>query len=263
MPLSRASQSESSALVVLHGFTQTGQSAHRFRSILAGHRSVLTPDLPRHGGNHGVGGSLAEIADFIASSLPESRVDVLGYSMGGRVALHLALQHPQRIRRLVLIGATRGIADEAAREERRGRDDELATRIERIGTEAFLDEWISQPMFRDLPDDEDERRSRKGQVAESLAQSLREAGTGTQRWLGDDLENIDAPTMALAGANDPRFASEADAIAHATGGSFALIPGAGHAAHLAQPSWTAALIDAFLLVRMDGQEGDGEGDAEE
>lgn len=231
----------------LHGFTQTGASAHHFQSILTATRVLVTPDLARHGTNAREGGSLDEIADAVAAQLPEQILDLGGYSFGARVALHVALRHPERVRRLVLIGATRGISDETLRRERRDRDETLAQRIESIGLSNFLDEWLSQPLFAQLPYDELERESRSSQRAESLAASLREAGTGTQRWLGEEIRELTMPVLALAGASDERFARESRHIAHSVSDGVAqLVPGAGHATHLHQPWWSARLIDTFL-----------------
>jgi 2-succinyl-6-hydroxy-2,4-cyclohexadiene-1-carboxylate synthase len=247
----------------LHGFTQTGQSAHVFRSILAAHRTVVTPDLLGHGARGTERGSLEEIADDIADSFPATPVDVGGYSFGARVALHVALRHPDKVRRLVLLGATRGIVDVNARAARRARDEELATHIEEDGVEQFIDEWLAGPMFRSLPRDDVERAIRVGQTASGLANSLRDAGTGTQRWLGDDLNSIDSPTLCLAGAADDRFAREAFAIAATVPHGVAqLVPGAGHAAHLHQPAWVAALVESFLRGSVHERAGRYEDDSE-
>jgi 2-succinyl-6-hydroxy-2,4-cyclohexadiene-1-carboxylate synthase len=236
----------------LHGFTQTGSSAHLFQSILAARRVLITPDLARHGSQALEGGTLDEIADRIARQLPEHIVDLGGYSFGARVALHLALRHPDRVRRLVLIGATRGIEDATKRDERRDRDERLAQRMLDIGLEAFLDEWLSQPMFAQLHLDAEERRARETQRIESLAASLREAGTGTQRWLGEEIRTLTMPLLALAGASDERFSRESRYIADAVPGGVAqLVPGSGHATHLHQPEWSAHVIDSFLSHSVD------------
>jgi 2-succinyl-6-hydroxy-2,4-cyclohexadiene-1-carboxylate synthase len=116
-----------------------------------------------------------------------------------------------------------------------------------VGADAFIDEWLTQPMFVNLPFDAVERSSREGQHAEGLAASLREAGTGNQRWLGDDVAAISAPTLLLAGAFDEKFAREARELSAAIGTSAAaLVPGAGHAAHLQQPQWCARVVQHFL-----------------
>lgn len=207
----------------------------------------MTLDLPGHGAAASISANLDETADLIASALPDEPVALGGYSFGGRVALHVALRHPQRVERLLLLGATRGIDDEAERSARRRRDEELAAHIEAVGTHQFLEEWLSQPLFASLPDDDIERATRS-RDARGLAESLRTSGTGTQEWLAPRLGDIEVPTLALAGSRDAKFALEAEAIA--TGvveGRYRLVPDAGHAAHLERPETTAQLIEEFLL----------------
>jgi 2-succinyl-6-hydroxy-2,4-cyclohexadiene-1-carboxylate synthase len=245
--LSVQREGSGSSFVWLHGFTQTRASAHQFRSILAGSHELLTLDLPGHGSSAAREASLEETADLVVEALPDEPVALGGYSLGGRVALHIALRHPQRIDRLVLLGATRGIENASERQERRVRDEALATRIETIGTEAFLDEWLAQPLFAELAKDPLERAARSRQSAVGLANSLRRAGTGTQAWLAPRLATITAPTLALAGARDGKFSVEARAIALGVAhGSFDIIDSAGHAAHLEQPATTARRINEFL-----------------
>lgn len=207
---------------------------------------MLTLDLPGHGTAGQVEASLNETADMVVAALPEERVALGGYSFGGRVALHVALRHPERLSKLVLLGATRGIEDDAEREARRERDEALAARIEEIGAVAFLDEWLAQPMFLELRDDPNERQARS-RSARGLATSLRRAGTGTQEWLAPQLAAMSVPTLALAGVNDAKFSAEARAIAQLVAhGSYRLVASAGHAAHLAQPLATAGLVASFL-----------------
>ena len=112
----------------------------------------------------------------------------VGYSMGGRLCLHLALARPETVERLVLVSATAGIEDDDERATRRAADDALATSLERDGVDAFLDGWLAQPMFATLADPglDDRRRN----VAAGLASSLRLAGTGTQQPLWDRLASL-------------------------------------------------------------------------
>lgn len=231
--------------VWLHGFTHTRDSAHRFRSILAESLEVRTLDLPGHGSAAAVSASLEEAADLVASSVGDEPVALGGYSLGGRVALHVALRHPTCVERLVVLGATRGIRDEADRAARRERDEALAAHLIAAGVESFLDEWLAQPMFAALPADPLERAARSTD-AEGLASSLRRAGTGTQAWLGDELAALRISTLALAGGLDAKFAPEAAAIADATSGRCLLVAGAGHAAHLERPESTAEAVLGFL-----------------
>ena len=226
----------------LHGFTQTKESAHQFRSILAGSYELLTLDLPGHGENASISASLDETADLLAEVLPTAPFILSGYSMGARVALHFALRYRERLTQLVVVSATEGIRNEIERTRRRDQDDQLADRIELIGAEAFLDEWLAQPMFASLPHDPLERAARS-RDAKGLSDSLRHAGTGTQAFLGDALASLDVPTLVVAGANDAKFVSEArllrETLPHAVE---ALVANAGHAAHLEEPRAVAQLV---------------------
>jgi len=162
--------------------------------------------------------------------------------MGGRVALHFASRHRERLSSLVLLSATLGIRDDEERAKRRSRDNVLADHVEAIGTRAFLDEWLAQPMFATLPDDPLERKMRS-RDARGLANSLRHAGTGTQAWLGERVASLTVPTLIVAGANDAKFVGEArllnDVMDNAT---TSVVPDAGHAAHLERPEDVAALV---------------------
>ncbi len=232
-------------LVWLHGFTQTSRSAARFRSILAETRELWTLDLPGHGEAAALWASLDECADLVAEVL-DAPADLGGYSFGGRVALHVALRHPEVVSRLVLLGATRGIEDPSQRDDRRRHDDALAEHIEAVGADAFLDEWLAQPLFADLAKDPAELASRS-RDPRGLAESLRRCGTGTQEWLGERIGEITVSTLALAGEFDHKFRLEARAIAAGVRhGTHAVVERAGHAAHLAQPEVTAAHVNEFL-----------------
>jgi len=229
-------------LVWLHGFTQTRDSSHQYLSILAGTNDVVTIDLPGHGLNAGVTASLAGTAELLADVLPRDPFVLGGYSFGARVALHVALAHPERLAGLVVLSATAGINDEVERARRRARDEALADHVEAVGTETFLDEWLAQPMFASLPRDPRERAARSRDAA-GLARSLRHSGTGTQRWLGDDLADLSVPTLILAGERDEKFVLEAQRLAEVIpNSSLAFVGGAGHAAHLERPDTVAALV---------------------
>jgi 2-succinyl-6-hydroxy-2,4-cyclohexadiene-1-carboxylate synthase len=230
----------------LHGFTQTKDSAHQFRSILAASNELLTLDLPGHGENAGISASLDETADLLADVLPNEPLGLGGYSFGARVALHFALRYPDRVNLLVLLGATRGIEDQGERQDRRRSDDALAERIETVGADAFLDEWLSREMFASLPPDPLERRARSADAA-GLANSLRFAGTGTQRWLAPELATLSIPILTAAGKRDLKFSLEAIAIADAVAdGTSVFVADAHHAAQLEQPELAAALVQGFI-----------------
>ncbi len=233
-------------LVWLHGFTQTRDSARRYRTILATDYEVLSPDLPGHGTSAGLSASLEDAADLVAAVAGAGPVALGGYSMGGRVALHVALRHPGLVSRLVVLSATPGIEDEAERAARRARDEALAERIERVGTPAFLEEWLAQPLFSTLPHDAGERAARSTDAA-GLADALRRAGTGTQAWLLEDLARLDTPTLVLAGSRDSKFVAAGARIAGAVAdGRLVVLEGLGHAAHLEDPAAVAGAVRDFL-----------------
>jgi 2-succinyl-6-hydroxy-2,4-cyclohexadiene-1-carboxylate synthase len=247
MPLLKSERRGSGpTLVWLHGFTQTHQSAHQFRSILTGTHEVHAFDLPGHGQSSEVDATLEETADLLSSQLPDEPVALAGYSLGARVALHVALGHPEHVSALVLLGASRGIDDAALRAQRVAHDEALAERIETIGVETFLDEWLAQPIFSTLPSDPLERAARSKNPA-GLARSLRRCGTGTQEFLGPRLKSLTMPVLCLAGVLDAKFVAEAHAIAAGVrNGAAHTIRDAQHAAHLERPDECAAVIEAFL-----------------
>jgi len=133
-------------LVLLHGFTQTGASWQPVREALAGRYRALTPDLPGHGAFAERPASFSA-TDAYLRAIVDGPYVLTGYSMGGRIALHAALSLGARVTRLVLIGASPGLADPAERAARRADDDKLADRIEAIGVDAFVREWGAQALF--------------------------------------------------------------------------------------------------------------------
>ncbi len=241
-------------LVLLHGFAQTRRCWGPLAEGLAADRTVVAVDLPGHGGStRAADADLDRTVDLLGSTLAglDGPLDVLGYSMGGRVALTWMVTDPGRIRRLVTIGATAGITDTSRRAERRDADEERARRVERDGVDGFVEWWLGLPMFAGLPDWARFDEERRGNSADALAASLRNAGTGSMRPLWDDLAALGrsggAPALlALAGGDDPDYVAHAARLAADTGGRAVTIPGAGHAAHLERPDETLAAVRRFL-----------------
>ena len=167
--------------------------------------------------------------------------------MGGRVALHAALSRPDDVRALVLIGATAGIVDETERAARRAADERLAERIEEIGVEAFVDEWLANPLFAGLTAENAVRADRLRNTPAGLAASLRSTGTGTQEPLWDRLASITVPALVLAGEHDAKFRELGSRLARAIPDArFEVVPGAGHTVHLEQPDATAEAIASWF-----------------
>jgi 2-succinyl-6-hydroxy-2,4-cyclohexadiene-1-carboxylate synthase len=174
---------------------------------------------------------------------------VVGYSMGGRLALEAALRRPARFGALVLVGASPGIEDETARAERRAADEELAGWIEAHTIEEFVARWESQPAFVTQPPElvAEQRPGRLTHEPAKLAQLLRSAGQGMFEPVWDRLEEIDCPVLAVAGERDGLYADASYRIAERVkGGRARLVPDAGHAPHLERPELFSELMLEFL-----------------
>jgi 2-succinyl-6-hydroxy-2,4-cyclohexadiene-1-carboxylate synthase len=250
---------DGAAIVLLHGFTGSKDSWRPLRGVLAERRRVLAVDLPGHGGTapsaDPAADSLAATGDLIAGALASlgiSRFSLLGYSLGGRIALGLALDHPQRVDRLLLESASPGLGDPEERALRRRADEELAERIERDGIEAFVHRWESTALFATqarLPAAvrEDLRRRRLACSPAGLAASLRAVGTGAQPWLGERLAELALPVCVVAGALDEKFrAIGAWMAARMPQARFEIVPEAGHAPHLEQPERYREIVARFF-----------------
>jgi len=232
-------------LVLLHGFTQTRQSWRRTIAALGGRYRALAPDLPGHGqAAERRPASFAACAAYVRA-LAGDRFTLVGYSMGGRIALYTALTLPQHVERLVLVGASPGIADAAEREERRRADAALADRIEAIGVEAFATEWGSQDLFAG----QSERvaaaahADRLRNTADGLAAALRGLGTGVMPPLWDRLGELAMPVTLVAGERDAKFRAIAGRMSGAIQDCHVVvIDGGGHAVQLEQPELVAAAI---------------------
>jgi 2-succinyl-6-hydroxy-2,4-cyclohexadiene-1-carboxylate synthase len=230
------------ALVLLHGFTQTRQSWRRTVQALGARRyRALVPDLPGHGQAPQRTPSFDACTAYVRALAPE-RFTLAGYSMGGRIALHAALQLQPQLDRLILVSASPGIADPEERAARRQADEALAERIEAIGVEAFAREWGAQPLFAGQPErvaaaaHADRLRNR----AAGLAAALRGLGTGVMEPLWERLGELTIPVTLLAGERDAKFRAIAERMAERLPDARVVaIPGAGHAAHLEQPEAVA------------------------
>jgi 2-succinyl-6-hydroxy-2,4-cyclohexadiene-1-carboxylate synthase len=243
--------------VLLHGFA--GSSAAWGDAIVDG-LAALGPapalvDLPGHGRNAGDTDrdpvTLEGTLDLVSAAAP-APFDLVGYSLGARVALHFAAAHPDRVRRLVLESGSPGLADAGERAARRQADEGLARRIVEIGVEAFLDEWEAQPLFetrRALPDGvrERQRALRSLNDAGSLAAALRGLGTGTLPSLWERLSGVHVPTLLVVGALDRKFVDIAERTAAAMPNArVVVVPDAGHTVHLERPADWVAAVGGFL-----------------
>jgi 2-succinyl-6-hydroxy-2,4-cyclohexadiene-1-carboxylate synthase len=240
-------------VVVLHGFTQTGRLWGRFGDLLSREHTLVAVDLPGHAGSDAVRADLPATADLVrhavTSAIGAEPCDLLGYSLGARVALHVATGTELAVRRLVLIGATGGIEDAERRRQRREADEATAAALDESGdVDGFIARWLRGPMFAQLAEAGQTEERRRNSAA-GLASSLRLAGTGTQDPLWDRIPGLSVPLLALAGSDDTRFGAHALRLARsAPNGVASLIPGGGHAVHLAQPEVAGRIIEQWLAM---------------
>ncbi len=235
-----------SRIVLLHGFGQTCRCWGPLAPALTGDHEVVRLDAPGHGGSSGIAADLPTTGRLIAQA--GGPAVYVGYSMGARMALHLATEAPEVVRALVLLGGTPGITDDAERAERRDADRTLAATIRADGVDAFVTRWLAMPMFAGLPPEGRFEEERRRNTAEGLAASLELAGTGSQAPLWGALGAIDVPVLVVAGEEDVRYAAIAERTAAAIGANAraALVAGAGHSAHLEQPQRFIDLLLGWL-----------------
>jgi 2-succinyl-6-hydroxy-2,4-cyclohexadiene-1-carboxylate synthase len=212
-------------------------------------KSEFTPlclDAPGHGNNTNGVRSLPQYADDIAAAMQPGIL--IGYSMGARMALHVALQHPRMVSQLVLISGTPGLKTDSEREARQKSDNELADRIDKIGTDAFIDEWLALPIFSGLSTDTNQRSDRLRNTAKGLSDSLRCAGTGTQESQWPNLKQLSMPVHLIVGELDEKFTAIAREMKPLISMSeMTVVENAGHTVHLENPVTTGHLLDSIIL----------------
>jgi 2-succinyl-6-hydroxy-2,4-cyclohexadiene-1-carboxylate synthase len=235
------------SLVLLHGFSGTRRAWDAVAAQLSAQRYLpLALDLPGHG-DAAEQDSPITFDSCVASVLAQSpqRFALCGYSLGGRVALHVALAAPERVTRLVLVSTSAGIEDADERAERRAGDLRLADELESIPFEQFIDRWRTQPLFADEPPEagalarEDQRRNRP----HALAAVLRGIGTGEMTPLWNRLGELTMPVTVVAGERDEKFRELGEQMASLIpAAELVVIPG-GHGLALESPVELARLLD--------------------
>ncbi len=265
-------------LVLLHGFTGSGESwaqhipafSRHFLTVaidLLGHGRTDSPADPRRYRIERAAGDTLAVLD----QLGLTRAAVLGYSMGGRLALFLATRASERISALILESATPGIRDQDERRARTVRDLALADSIERDGITAFVDRWERLPLFATqtrLTGAERAalRTQRLAQCPHGLANNLRAMGQGEQPPLFDHLPALSMPVLVIVGALDTAYCVLGREIARVTPHArLVIVPDAGHAVHLERPEEFRRTVLEFLagpgVSGCDGHEADGRPDA--
>jgi 2-succinyl-6-hydroxy-2,4-cyclohexadiene-1-carboxylate synthase len=248
---------EGTPVTLLHGFTQSGRSWREVISKMPAGWQWILPDLRGHGGTrvrpgapHTMDACTADL-EILWDHLGIQRTHLAGYSMGGRLALHVAAARPERVMSLLTIGAHAGL-DEDAREGRRRGDEAMAQRIESDGLEAFVNYWTSLPLFAGL-----ERRGpsfvaqvraeRMNNRVAGLAESLRGMGAGAMRPVWNELARVKCPCTFVAGQLDHGYVASARRLAGSVpSGRVVVVQRAGHTVHQERPDAFARLLLAHL-----------------
>ena len=234
------------AALLLHGFTHTGSSWDPVVAALGERYRVVAPDIRGHGSAAAaVPVTLSAVIGDLESCVPGEVVTLGGYSMGGRIALHYALAAPARVRRLVLIGASPGIAESKEREARRLADRRLADEAERSTAEEFAGRWAQTPVLSGIPEDVLARvhADRLRSTPAGLARALRGLGTAALPPVWNRLDELRLPVTLVVGEHDEKFRRIAGEMSGMIGDSQVIVvPGVGHAAHLEAPQRVAEII---------------------
>lgn len=232
-PLLQGGEAVATSLL-LHGFTR---DARMWLSLVDG----FAPDLPGHGtaAAPAPGTTFDAVVDALAARIRYSAV--VGYSMGARLALSLAIRHPAKVHALVLDGGSLGLETDAERTVRAAHDARWAKQLREEGIEAFAAAWEAQPLFGKVGNE-----SVRHQDPHHLAAALDVLGKAQMPWLGESARRVRCPVLLLNGEHDTRGLDEAARIAeripHARR---ATIPG-HHAAHAESPNAWRACVTSFL-----------------
>lgn len=249
MWLHAETQGSGPRLVLAHGFTQTSKCWGPIVADLETDHTVTRVDTPGHGRSSKVMAGLRGGGRLIADQ--GGAGTYIGYSMGGRYLLHLALANPELVDALVLIGATAGIEDDVERAARAEADRAMSKRIRDMGLLDFIRWWVDQPMFAGIPEERRFAFERMENTVDGLSTAVIQAGTGTQDPSWSRLGRLDMPVLTMAGENDEKYAALAERMAESIGdnATFAVVPGTGHAPHLEDPAAFLAVLRPWLAER--------------
>ena len=249
--------SGSPAVLFLHGFMGSSADWRDVITALEARTYCIAVDLPGHGASLGLAPEAYTIdgtARAVICTLDEFGIErpvIAGYSMGGRLALYLALRYPERCSGLFLESTSPGLERAEERTARREADEEKAKRLESRDFEAFLEDWYRQPIFASLARDAKLLRrtieARRRNDPAELARSLRRMGTGSQPSLWGELERLAVPALSVAGVLDLKYARLSSRMAVLSPWiESVVVPKAGHTVHAEAPALYISLLERFL-----------------
>lgn len=249
-------------LILLHGFTG---STNNWKSLIPYFESdfkMIMIDLIGHGSSESPADwqryQMAHVVDdlySIMTKLDVQKVSILGYSMGGRVAIAFAAAYPEMVYKLILESSSPGLEDRQEALNRINHDEGLAEKIEQNGVDAFINFWEKLPLFKrmgNLPEQvkTDIRAQRLNNSPVGLANSLRGMGTGRQSSFWGILPMLPLPTLLLVGKEDEKFcriASEMQKIL--PNGTMKVVEHAGHNIHVEYADFFAKIVRDYILKR--------------
>lgn len=249
--------SGSPPVLFLHGFMGSSADWRGITTALKDSSLCIAVDLPGHGASLGMEPEAYTIdgaARAVICTLDELGIErpvIAGYSMGGRLALYLALRYPERCSGLFLESTSPGLERAEERSARREADEEKAKRLESRDFEEFLEDWYSQPLFAPLARD----KNLLGRTIEArllnepgeLARSLRGMGTGSQPSLWGELELLTVPALSVAGVLDEKYAGISSRMADLSPWiESVFVPETGHTVHAESPAEYISLLLRFL-----------------
>jgi len=242
-------------LVFLHGFLGRGRDWLPVAETFKDRFYCILPDLPGHGENTDFPFETQLDYDFFVDDLIATlgefrKINLIGYSMGGRTALYFALKYPERVQTLVLESTSPGIEPEHARLERCTLDDRWAEKIRANGMAAFVEEWYNIPLFRSLhgqPELLDRIKAARCENSSAwMAKVIAELSPGRVPYLGNQLSELKMPLLLLAGGLDEKYASGLEGFGAAIPSSVAsVVPDAGHTVHAERPREFIRLLEKF------------------
>ncbi|WP_342468860.1 2-succinyl-6-hydroxy-2,4-cyclohexadiene-1-carboxylate synthase [Ureibacillus sp. FSL K6-3587] len=252
-------EKEKETIVLLHGFTGSTKTWHRVIEHLPSSIKIVTIDLLGHGKTESPKDPsrytmIEQVKDLeeIFHQLDLHDFTLLGYSMGGRVALSYAARFPKRIKRLILESASPGLRTEEEQAARRQSDESLADEIEEKGIHWFVEKWENIPLFasqKTLPAEVRQavREERLSQSETGLANSLRGMGTGAQASLWRKLIRLSMPVFLITGELDQKFVHIAEQMVdQLPNAQHLIVPNAGHSIHVENPEQFATIIKGVL-----------------
>jgi 2-succinyl-6-hydroxy-2,4-cyclohexadiene-1-carboxylate synthase len=227
-------------VLFIPGFMQRGDAWRPVAELLP----KRYPSTLLEHAEHSFEGRMREIAEHA-----DAGAVLVGYSLGGRLALRAAIRSPESFAGIVLVGATAGIEEGPMRVQRAEADEKLASWIEAMPIEDTVSLWERQPLFADQSDSlvEAQRPGRLSHDPRALALLLRTAGQGVLEPVWHELSRLELPLLAIAGARDEGYTAAAKRMAQlAPNARAAIVEDAGHAAHLQQPEKVAEAITDLL-----------------